>query len=139
LIQSFSVPLAIALALLTSVESEASAQPNSCVRVIKAWHEAINCQITEQIERLTWPDGFTGTGRLGKWSDVKLNGPCPKYVSELRDWRISPVSNDRQTVRVRERYWYVDANERATGLPMTARLKYTCERRGGQWRIFSKE
>lgn len=131
--------LAIAIALLSGGPGAAAAPRNSCVRVIQAWQEAIDCQITEQIQRLTWPDGFVGSHRRGKWSDIQLNGPCPKYVSELRNWRVSRVRSGRQVVSVSVRYWDVGANDRATGSPKTDHAKYTCERRGGQWRIFSKE
>jgi hypothetical protein len=94
MIRSFSALLVLTVALLAGSENAAAAQANSCVRVITAWHEALDCQITEQIERLTWSDGFKGPGGRGKWSNIKLNGPCPKYVSELRNWRVSPVRND---------------------------------------------
>ncbi|QAY78926.1 hypothetical protein [Sphingosinicella sp. BN140058] len=126
------------MTLLAASEGMATASRNSCVRVIQAWHEAIDCQVTEQVESLTWSNGFSNPKRL-PWSEVRLNGACPKYVSELRDWRVSPERNRRQVVRVRVRSWHVDADGRATGLAMTERPKYTCERRSGQWRIFSKE
>jgi len=79
-------------------------------------------------------------GAIGAENGPTWCFPVPaQNVSELRNWRVSPVRNNRQIVHVRVRYWYVDEKDRATGSPMTYYPKFTCERRRGQWRIFSEE
>jgi len=75
-----SATFPIVAILLTITESVAAAPANGCVRVIQAWNETVDCQVTEQIEVLTWPDGFRGRDRRGKWTDLVLSGPCPKCI-----------------------------------------------------------
>jgi uncharacterized lipoprotein YmbA len=49
------------------------------------------------------------------------------------------VIENRQIVTVKEIGRRVDMDGRYTGEYMVAKARYVCERRRGQWRIFSKE
>lgn len=114
--------------------------PN-CVGAIRYWNEAVDCQISEAIEPLTWADGFSKwpTTSRQKWTHVNLGGPCPKYSTTSREWRISDIIKGRQIVTVKEIVRRVDMDGRYNGEYTVSKSRYTCERRGGQWRIFSKE
>jgi hypothetical protein len=132
---------AVPLLCLALGATASAAAPGSCVRLIEAWRDAADCQENEAVERLTWPDGFTkwpGSGR-GKWSDVGLFGPCPKYSTTLREWRRGPVRGNRQVVGVKAISRRVAFDGRYSGDYTVSRARYVCERRAGQWRIFSQE
>jgi hypothetical protein len=133
---------AISAALVFSARSNAvAAQPNSCVRVIEKWRDAVDCQVSELIEPLTWSDGFTSWPTLPrqKWSEIQMTGGCPKYSTTLREWQVAPVRGNRQIVSVKEITRRVDFDGQYTGDYSVNKVTYTCERRGGQWRIFSQD
>jgi hypothetical protein len=130
---------AVPLFFLAHAVGASAAPLTSCVQVIEAWRDAVDCQTTEDIPYLTWPDGFSkwpGAER-GKWSDISMGGPCGKYSTTLREWRPGPVYGDRQVVRVKSIIRRVDG--RYTGDYTVAKMRYTCQRRAGKWRIFSQE
>lgn len=131
----------VPLLFLVQTVSASAAPKSDCVQLIESWRDARDCQNTEAIELLTWPDGFTKWPRLGKgkWSDISMNGPCPKYRTTLREWRPGTVRGNRQIVGVKSITRRVDLEGRYSGDYMVAVLRYTCERRAGRWRIFSEE
>lgn len=131
----------IPLFFLAQAVSASAAPLTSCVQVIEAWREAVDCQNTEDIPYLTWPDGFSkwpGSER-GKWSDIRMGGPCGKYSTTLREWRPGPVHRGRQIVTVKAITRRADSYGRYSGEYTVTKLRYTCQRRAGKWRIFSQE
>lgn len=114
--------------------------PN-CVSAIRYWNEAVDCQISEAIQPLTWADGFSKRPTISrqKWTDVNLGGPCPKYSTTSREWRVYDIVKDRQIVTVKEIVRRVDMDGRYTGEYTVSKARYTCDRRRDQWRIFSKD
>jgi hypothetical protein len=132
---------AIALLALVQTTSASAAEPGPCVQRIQQWRDASDCQHTETIPTLTWADGFTKwpASEKGKWSDIQMNGPCPKYSTTLREWRPGPVRGNRQVVHVKSISKRVDLDGRFSGYFTVSKNKYTCERRAREWKIFSKE
>ena len=128
-------------ALLGLISSAASATPNSCLDVIHAWRDAVDCQTSEAITSLTWDDGYTEWPTLGrdKWSDIKMSGPCPKYSTTLRELRVLPVTGTHQVISLKAIARRVDFDGKYYGEYSVSKVKYVCERRGGQWRILSQE
>ncbi|HET6525616.1 hypothetical protein [Sphingopyxis sp.] len=137
-----TVCFTVSVVALLSADAAAMQLPApNCPSAIRYWNEAVDCQISEAISPLTWADGFskgTSTPRQS-WNAVKLNGPCPKYSTTPREWRISDVIQNRQIVTVKEIVRRVDMDGRYTGEYTVSKARYVCERRRGQWRIFSKE
>lgn len=131
----------IPLLIFAQTTSTSAAPPNSCIRVIEAWRDAVDCQTNEAVPYLTWSDGFSQwPGReKGKWAAVSLSGPCPKYSTTLREWRPDPVAGNRQTIRLKVISRKVAFDGRYSGDYMVTKETFTCERRDGQWRIFSQE
>jgi hypothetical protein len=126
--------------LLNIAASPALASANSCPGVVRAWKEAADCQVTELIEPLTWADGYTQEPQRGrgKWSDISMNGPCPKYATAFRNVKAFPISGTTQVVEVKAITRRVDIDGRYTGDYSVSKARYTCEKRRGQWRIYSQ-
>ena len=131
----------IAALLLATESSALAAPPNSCIKVIEKCREAVDCQVSELIEPLTWPDGFTSWPTIPrqKWSEIQMTGACPKYSTTLREWQVMPIRGNRQMVNVKEITRRADFDGQFTGDYSVHKATYACERRRGQWRIFSKE
>ena len=123
---------------LNIVSSPAAASANSCLSVVRAWKEAVDCQSQGQVEALTWADGYTQwplRGR-GKWSDIGMFGPCGKYATTFKEVRVLPIRRLSQIVEVKAIIRRV-VDGRYTGNYEVSRESYTCKQRNGQWRIFS--
>jgi hypothetical protein len=124
---------------MTIVSAPVLASANSCLSVVRAWKDAVDCQTTHAVEALTWADGYTQwplQGR-GKWSDINMSGPCGKYATTFANIRVFPVSGMSQIVEVKAITRYRDF-DRYTGDYMVTKESYTCRRRNGQWRIYSQ-
>jgi hypothetical protein len=134
-------PCSLGVLLLTaSLATPAQAGQNSCLAVIEALRDAGDCQVMEAIPLLTWSDGFTqwpGHPR-GKWSEINSSGPCPKYKTTLREIRVSPIVGNRQVARLKVILMRVNVDGDFTGSYQVTKQVYTCERRNGQWRLFSQ-
>lgn len=136
--------IAIAVSLLSSNTPVLAAQRN-CLTVIQEWNEAVDFQEVGDINDFTWEDGYTRwPGReKTKWSEVHVSGP-PKYDTTLRGIRISPIKGNRQSVLLKAITRRVDINPDTgafdfyTGDYTVAKVNYTCERRNGEWKIFSQ-
>lgn len=131
----------VPLLLLMQTVSASAAPQAGCVQLIESWRDAADCQNIQAIGQLTWPDGFTkwpGSAKA-KWSDIGMNGACPKYRTTLREWRPEAVRGNRQIVRVKSITRRVALDGHYSGDYMVAKERYTCERRAGSWRIFSQE
>jgi hypothetical protein len=131
--------IVVAVLLSTNVKSFAAA-PNSCISVVKAWHKAVDCQETEQVAFLTWPDGYRESEKSNrtKWSDVSMNGPCPKYRTESRRVQVSAQSGVQQKVNLEAVTRRVNLDGKPVEGYSITREAYICERRNGQWRILSQ-
>jgi hypothetical protein len=129
------------LLIATSLTASAIAAPASpCLKLIREWRDASDCQVSEAIPLLTWPDGYTkwpGSERR-KWSDINLTGPCPKYSTTLREIRVLPVVGQRQAVKLKAITRRVNMDGQFTGEYQVTKESYTCERREGHWRLFSQ-
>jgi hypothetical protein len=126
--------------LLNTISSPVVASANSCLSVVRAWKDAVDCQITEAVEVLTWSDGYTQwplQGR-GKWSDIMMSGPCGKYATTFKEVRVFPIFRRSQIVEVKAITRKFDRDRQYTGDYMVTKESYTCKRRNGQWRIYSK-
>jgi hypothetical protein len=126
--------------LLNIVPGPAAASANSCLSVVRAWKEAVDCQSGGQVEALTWADGYTQwplQGR-GKWSDIRMSGPCGKYATAFKEVRALPILRMSQIVEVKAVTRQVGPEGRYTGDYMVTREAYTCKQRNGQWRIYSQ-
>jgi hypothetical protein len=127
--------------IAVSLTAPAIAAPTSqCLKLIREWRDATDCQISEAIPKLTWPDGYTkwpGLQRT-KWSDINLTGPCPKYSTTLREIRVLPIVKQRQITKLKAITRSVKMDGRFTGEYQVTKETYTCERRSREWRLFSK-
>jgi hypothetical protein len=127
--------------IAVSLTAPAIASPASpCLKLIREWRDASDCQVSEAIPQLTWPDGYIhwpGSERR-KWSDKNLTGPCPKYTTTLREIRVLPVVGQRQTVKLKAITRRVNMDGHFTGEYQATKESYTCERREGHWRLFSQ-
>jgi hypothetical protein len=126
--------------LLNIVSSPALANANNCLGVVRAWNDAVDCQVTGAVEMLTWADGYTqwpGSGRQ-KWSEIRMSGPCGKYATTFKRVRVFPIVRMSQIVEVKAITRRNDINEQYTGEYTVTKATYTCQQRNGQWRINSK-
>ena len=127
-----------ALALLQPSLAQAQAL-DSCYDVIVAMRDAGDCQNTELYRELYWPGasirGVDGSTSL--YDDARLNGPCPKYRTYLRDIDIGPVVGSRQSIRFKSIVTRVDFDGRYSGDYTVWKKKATCEQRDGEWRVVS--
>jgi hypothetical protein len=121
------------------------AAPCDCLAVIRDWRDAVDFQEVGDINYFTWDNGYSQwpDGEKAKWSEVRPMGP-PKYDTTLREIRVSPVKGSRQLVSLKAITRRVDANNDTgaydifTGEYSVAKVDYTCERRNGEWKIFSQ-
>lgn len=136
--------IVIAISLVASA-NPAIAAPSGCLDLIRAWRDATDFQEVENVSDFTWQDGYSQWpgGERTKWSEINISGP-PKYDTTLREIRISPARGNRQSVRLKAIVRRVDINpdtgafDLLTGDYTVNKINYTCERRSGQWKIFSQ-
>ncbi len=130
---------------LISFASPAMTAPKDCLAVIREWRDAVDFQEIENMNYVTWEDGYSQwPGReKTKWSEVHVSGP-PKYDTALREIRVFPVKGNRQSVRLKSitRRVVINSDTGAfdlyTGDYTVSKENYTCERRSGEWKIFSQ-
>jgi hypothetical protein len=136
--------LVVGVSLLAPA-NPAMAGQRDCLSVVRDWRDAVDFQEIENMNYVTWEDGYVQWPgkRKTKWSEVRPMGP-PKYDTTLREIRISPVKGNRQLIRLKAITRRVDGNPDTgaydifTGDYTVARINYTCERRRGEWKIFSQ-
>jgi hypothetical protein len=126
--------------VLNLVASPASASANSCLSVVRAWNDAVDCQVTDAVGALTWADGYSqwpGSGR-GKWSEIRMSGPCGKYATTFKRVRVFPIVGMSQIVEVKAITRRNGFDDQYTNEYTVTKASYTCQQRKGQWRIYSK-
>jgi hypothetical protein len=134
-----TVPLSL---LFAALASPASAAPErDCIATIRALRDAGDWMYQEEWNQLIWMDGFHSWPGSGKepWTTVDMaGGPHPKYHTFLRDLRTIAEERGRKVVTTKEisqRLW----EDSYTGNYTVAKVRYTCEDRQGEWRVFSRE
>ena len=125
-------------ALLQPAVAQAQTR-NSCYDVVIALRDAGDCQNTELYRELYWPGATMRRvdGSTSLYEDARLNGPCPKYRTYLREIDSGPASGNRQSIRFKSIVTRVDVDGRYTGDYTVWKIEATCEKRDGHWRISS--
>jgi len=116
---------------------------NSCEAVVRAFKQAVDDQYQGNLEAVIWPDGHTRwpSDRLSRpWNSVRMSGPHPKYRTFIREIRVLADTSARRVLSTREITLRLSgAAGQYTGDYTVTKVRYTCLKRGGQWRIFSHE
>ena len=110
------------------------------MNLVRQMRDAIDCQNTQLFGEVIWPDGHlvSSDGNRTRFADARLNGPCPKYRTYLREIRVLGASANRETVRLKSIATRVAFDGRYSGDYTVAKMEYVCERRKGRWAILSQ-
>lgn len=119
--------------LMAFVPTQLSAEVSrSCEDTIREYRQEIDCQTTEAVQSLVWPEAH-------ELYNLVLSGPCPTYRTYLREVRAEPVQASRQIVRLKEIVTKVSADGRYSGDYSVYKSKYVCHYRQGEWRISDRQ
>ena len=139
-----STRLSVILAVVTIASpsvSIAATAANSCERVIRTYKQAVDWQERGLLEEVVWNDGYTQWPSQDRrpWSSVQPSGPHPKYRTYIRDFRWLERGPTEEVIATKEITLRVDTDGGYTGDYMVTKVRYTCLRRRGRWRIFGHE
>ena len=116
---------------------------DTCEAVVRAFNQAVDDQYQGNLDAVIWPDGYTrwpSDSRNRPWSSVKLLGPHPKYRTFIRELRVLADSSTRRVLLTKEITLSLSTGMgQYTGDYSVTKVRYTCLKRGGQWRIFSHD
>lgn len=123
--------------------SSAAAHPNSCEAVVRALRDAGDYQHDTVFQSLVWPDGYTRwptSDGPEPWSNVKAWGPHPKYRTYLREMRILESASTKKVLSTKEITHRASLEDQPyNGEYEVKKVRYVCEKRAGQWRVFSQD